>query len=219
MLAYLLALSIVCSPASTKIEDAVKTYVVNTYPIENAEYQFDYRRINWNIIPSEFDSVRVFKIGKDSPLGNTVFTLGIFSEGKLLKAIPVSIGVSLLIDALVTTTPINVGDCIHSVMISKRTISGRGEFPLTDSTLFEGMQAKNYIPAGTIIFMSMVEPVPIISPGDQVEIIYESRAMKVTARGIARQKGGIGDIISVTNVESKKIIHAEIIDSLTVALK
>ncbi len=219
MFAYLLALSIICTPSPDIIQEAVETYINTNYSTEYGEYQFDFRRINWNLIPGEFDSVRVFKIAKESPLGNTVFTLGIFDNGKLFKAIPVSIGVTLLTDALVTSMPINVSEQVTDVRIEKRTITGRGEMPVIDSTRLEGLQAKNYIKAGSIVYMSMLEPIPVISPGDDVEIVYEKGALKVSARGVARQKGGVGDNIKVSNVESKKIIKAEIVDSLTVVLK
>jgi len=219
MLAYLLALTIVCSSAPDKIQEAVETYVSINYPTKNGEYQYDFRRINWNIVPSEFDSVRVFKIAKDSPLGNTIFTLGIYDKGKLSKAIPVSIGVTLLMDALVAGMPINVGDKVEGLRLEKRSITGRGEMPVTDSTLFEELQAKNYIKAGSIIYLSMLEPTPVISPGDNVEIIFEKGTLKISTKGVARQKGGVGDVIKVSNSESRKIIQAEIIDSLTVALK
>lgn len=219
MIAYLLALSIICVPVSEKIEEAVKSYVQANYPIENAEYQYDFRRINWNILPSDFDSVRVFKIGKESPLGNTIFTLGVYDSGKLLKAVPVSIGVTLLADALISKMPINVGEEIHGLMPAKRTITGKGEIPVADSMVFKQTQAKNYIQAGSIMYRSMVEPIPAIIPGDRVEIIYESEAIRVTANGVARQRGGVGEMIKVVNEETKKIIQAEVIDSLTVAVR
>jgi flagella basal body P-ring formation protein FlgA len=41
----------------------------------------------------------------------------------------------------------------------------------------------------------------------------------VVAQGVAKQKGGKGDMIRVSNLNSNKMIVAEVIDSLTVALK
>jgi flagella basal body P-ring formation protein FlgA len=219
MFAYLLALTLICSPASDMVEQAVKNYVVNNYPMENVEFQFGFRRVNWNIIPTEFDSARVLKIGKDSPLGNTIFTLGIYNDGKLQKAVPLSMEVTLLVDALVTTTPINIGQPLEGLIMTKRTISGEGEIPVADSTLLQEKQARNYITAGSIIYMSMVESQPAISPGDKVKIIIETGAIKLSTDGVARQKGCPGDVIRVVNLDSKKIIQAEIIDSVTVAVK
>jgi flagella basal body P-ring formation protein FlgA len=219
MMAYLLALSIICLTAPEKVEQEIKAYVETNFAAENAVYQYDFRRINWNQIPQEFDSVMVFRIGKDSPLGNTVFTLGVYDDNELQKTVPVSIGVTLLIDALVTTTPVNSGDELCDLVYAKRTITGRGEMPLTDLKQVEGKQAVRYIPAGTIVFQSMIEEIPIIRVGDKVKIMVDKGPIKVSADGEARQQGAIGELIRVTNLGSKKIIQAEIIDSLTVVVR
>jgi len=219
MITYLLALSIICLSASDMVEQEVKSYVETNFAVENATLQYDFRRINWNLLPSEFDSVKVFRIGKDSPLGTTIFTLGIYNDDKLVKAVPVSIGVTLLVDALVTTTPINAGEEMCDLTLAKRTITGRGEMPLTDFKLVENKQAARYIPAGSIVFQSMIEEVPIIKPGDKVKILVDKGPVKVSADGEARQKGARGELIRVTNLGSKKIIQAEIIDSLTVVVR
>lgn len=219
MITYLLALSIICLSASDKVEQEVKSYVEANFAVENAVFQYDFRRINWNLLPSEFDSVKVFRIGKDSPLGKTIFTLGVYNNDKLVKAVPVSIGVTILVDALVTTTPINAGEEMCDLALAKRTITGRGEMPLTDLTLVEGKQAVRYIPAGSIVFQSMIEEIPIIKPGDKVKIIVDKGPVKVSADGEARQKGGVGELIRVVNLGSKKVVQAEIIDSLTVVVR
>jgi len=219
MLQYLLALTIICSPATDRVVETVTAYIQTTYPIENADYQFDFRRVNWGVIPAEFDSVRVLSIGKDSPVGNTIFIIGIYQDSGLAKTIPIPVGVTLLADVLVAKTPINIGFPITGLTSERRTINNQGEIPVVDSTLFIGKQAKNYIPAGSIVYMSMAEAKPAICPGDRVIIVVEDSAIKITANGVARQRGCAGDIIKVANQDSKKIIEAEIIDSVTVVVK
>jgi flagella basal body P-ring formation protein FlgA len=219
MLAYLLALSIICLSASEKVEQEVKSYVETNFAVENAVFQYDFRRINFNLLPSEFDSVKVLRIGKDSPLGTTIFTLGVYENNKLMKAVPVSIGVTLLVDALVTTTPINGGEEMCGLALAKRTITGQGEMPVTDLRLVEGKQAVRYIPAGSIVFQSMIEKIPIIKQGDKVKIMVDKGSVRVSADGEARQNGAMGELIRVTNLGSRKIVQAEIIDSLTVVVR
>lgn len=214
-----MALVLISSPLSDRVETVVKAYVENNFPMDKAEYQYDFRRINWAILPADADSAGVLRIGKDSPLGNTIFTLGFFNNGNLEKVMPVSIGVTLLVDALITTTPVNIGEGLHGFTLSRRNVTGRGELPLTDSTFLENKIATQYIPAGSIIFNSLAEERPLISPGDKVSIIFEKGALKITANGVARQKGTAGETIRVVNLGSKKIINAMVIDSLTVAVK
>jgi len=65
----------------------------------------------------------------------------------------------------------------------------------------------------------MFENVPVVNIGDKVDIVIEKGLIKVTAEGLVRQKGGVGDIIRVANLGSKKVVRVEVVDSVTVALK
>jgi flagellar basal body P-ring formation protein FlgA len=51
-----------------------------------------------------------------------------------------------------------------------------------------------------------------------VSMIYESGAMRVTARGRAMDDGGAGDTITVLNTDSKRTVEAVIVDSETVSV-
>ena len=219
MILYLLTLALITGHPTQPVENAIKSYVESNFPAENGEYEFDFRRINWGLFTDDFDSVRVFRIGKDYPLGNTIFTLGVYTGDGLNKAVPVSVGVTLWVDALVAAMPINVGGKLENLVLAKRALTGRGELPFSDTTGLGEMQAKKYIPAGDMITPSMCERVPVVNPGDRVNIVMEKGLIKITAEGIARQKGGIGDLIRVVNLSSNQMIKGEIIDSTTVAIR
>lgn len=219
MLAYLLALAIISGTASDKVEQAVRSYVEANHYTENAEYQYDFRRVSWSHFPAEFDSAKVFRIGKDSPLGNTIFNLGVYKGNDLIKAIPVSVGVSMLVRAAVTNAPINTGEKLHDYAIAEVEITNKNSLPVVDPAALEGKQARKYIRAGSTIYSSMFENVPAVDIGDKVDIVIEKGLIKITADGLVRQKGGIGDIIRVANLGSKKVIRAEVVDSATVVLK
>jgi flagella basal body P-ring formation protein FlgA len=51
---------------------------------------------------------------------------------------------------------------------------------------------------------------------DSIEIIVESKGLKITTRGLVKKKGRLGDRIPVVNVDSKKVLYARVIDSNTV---
>jgi flagella basal body P-ring formation protein FlgA len=219
VIASILSLLLVCSSNTDKVETVVKSYVETNFNLEYGEYQYDFRRINWNLFPDDFDSVRVFRIGKESPLGQTIFTLGVYKGSNLIKAIPVSIGISMIVEAIITTVPVNTGEEFTGLAREGRAITNSGESPVTDTSFLEGKQAAKYIPAGSIIYPSMVASIPVIDTGDKVNIIIDKGLIKVTAAGVAKQKGGIGDVIKVVNLSSKKVLKGEIIDSMTVALR
>jgi flagella basal body P-ring formation protein FlgA len=219
MLAYLLALFLVAAPIPDKVETAVKTYVETNFAQPSVEYQFDFKRVNYAVLPTDCDSVRVLRLGKNSPLGCTVFSLGIYKDNKLTRATPITVEVSALINAIVATVPIGTGEQLHGLTIAKRAINNEAEFPVLDTCLLINKQTTTYIPAGTMILPTMVENVPVIHSGDKVNIVVERGLIRIVAPGIARQKGGRGDLIRVANLDSKKVIQAAVVDSLTVACK
>jgi flagella basal body P-ring formation protein FlgA len=219
MITYLLALAIVANQLSDKVESSITTYVQSHYAANRAQYQYNFKRINYSLFPEDFDSVSVLRIGKNSPVGNTVFTLGCYKADRIIKTVSVSVEISIIVDCLVANNPINMGDKFTDLVISKRAISCDNQLPIADISQLAGKQAKIYIQPGTPIFPSMCENIPLINPGDHINIVVEHGQIKVVAQGIARQKGGIGEKIRVTNLGSNRMIIAEVVDSTTVALK
>ena len=56
----------------------------------------------------------------------------------------------------------------------------------------------------------------VLKRGDPVRIVWEEPGLSVTAKGQANADGGVGDILAITNVESKKTIHCRVVDAQTV---
>lgn len=219
MITYLLALAMVASPLSDRVENSITTYVQSYFAANQAQYQYNFKRINYALFPPDVDSVSVMRIGKSSPVGNTVFSLACYKADKIIKTVSVSVEVSMIVDCLVANGPINVGEKFTDLVLAKRAITSDSQFPISDISQLSGKQAKNYIQPGTPIFPSMCENIPLINPGNHVNIVVEHGQIKVVAQGIAKQKGGVGDKIRVSNLGSNRMIIAEVIDSMTVALK
>jgi flagella basal body P-ring formation protein FlgA len=219
MITYLLALTLVASPISDQVENSITTFVQSHFAVNQAQYQYNFKRINYALFPQDLDSVSVMRIGKSSPVGNTVFSLGCYKADKIVKTVSVSVEVSLIVDCLVANGPINVGGKFTDLVMTRRAITSDSQLPISDISQLSGKQAKNYIQPGVPIYPSMCENIPLINPGNHVSIVVEHGQIKVVAQGIAKQKGGVGDKIRVTNLGSNKMIIAEVIDSMTVALK
>jgi flagella basal body P-ring formation protein FlgA len=58
--------------------------------------------------------------------------------------------------------------------------------------------------------------VPVIRSGQLVTIVAESDGFRMTVTGRAKSSGGVGDIIKVENLASRKQFPARILDSSTV---
>ncbi|MDP3319988.1 MAG: flagellar basal body P-ring formation chaperone FlgA, partial [Bosea sp. (in: a-proteobacteria)] len=50
----------------------------------------------------------------------------------------------------------------------------------------------------------------IVAKGDLVTLVYESRGLTITMRGRAGEAGAMGDVVSVTNPQSKRVLHGTV---------
>lgn len=77
---------------------------------------------------------------------------------------------------------------------------------------FEGLRTTRSLSAGTVLTALNVEIVPTIERGAQVTIVVKTSSLIVTAPGVARGTGNVGEVIPVENSLSKQVVYGEIID-------
>ncbi len=219
MIVHLLALAIIAANPTDKIRQAVQDYLNRHYAAEGAEYLCETGRLNTPAGFTEFDSVAVLGMGKDSPLGKTIFNIGLVKSGELIKTTSVVVDISSIQNVVVAGANISPGAPVTSAEISRRAIKNDDRRPLSDLKSLEGKQARVQIQSGSVIYEDMLENKPLVNVGDKVTILLNRGQIKIEASGIARQKGGKGDLIRVSNSDSRKIIVAEVVDSLVVACK
>lgn len=87
---------------------------------------------------------------------------------------------------------------------------------LCDPDAAIGKRTKKAIGAQTPLRANSVELPPLVKRGDLVTIIAESQSLKITTLGQVKKKGRKGERIPVINLDSKKILHAVVVDTNTV---
>ncbi len=90
--------------------------------------------------------------------------------------------------------------------------------PETDKSKLIGARIKYTVREGQIVTSGALEPVPVVRRGDAVVVIARRGGMAVTAFGVARESGALGEVIRVENMQSKRVVHARIENSNTVAV-
>ena len=87
---------------------------------------------------------------------------------------------------------------------------------VTDKAALIGKQSKRPISAGETLQTRTVELQPIVKTGDKMTILYETNLFRVSATWrIAMKHGRAGELISLRNLSSKKIVQAKILNSNT----
>jgi len=87
----------------------------------------------------------------------------------------------------------------------------------TDITEVLGRKAKSNIAAGTILKARHLDTTYSVDKNDNVLVIAENKAITITTSAIALEKGQLGDMISVKNVNSEKVFKVIITGKKKVA--
>ena len=95
----------------------------------------------------------------------------------------------------------------------ERTIHGA----YTDITEVLGRKAKSNIAAGTILKARHLDTTYSVDKNDSVLVVAENQTITITTSAIALEKGQIGDMIPVKNVNSEKIFKVIITGKKKVA--
>ena len=95
----------------------------------------------------------------------------------------------------------------------ERTIHGA----YTDITEVLGRKAKSNIAAGTILKARHLDTTYSVDKNDNVLVVAENQTITITTSAIALEKGQIGDMIPVKNVNSEKVFKVIITGKKKVA--
>lgn len=101
--------------------------------------------------------------------------------------------VAIAIDNINRGNQITLGNTTFEL----RDITEFNKSPLTDLERIGSIISKYNMKPGDIIFADFIETMPVLNPGDPVNVMYQVGAVHVSFIGTVRQAGAIGDVIKV----------------------
>ena len=90
---------------------------------------------------------------------------------------------------------------------------------ITDMSLLVGSEAKRSLREGKLINENDIGKVMLVRKGDVVRSVYQTPKMQISAKVEVLEDGGKGDKIEVRNVNSKRVLFAEVVDKNTVIVE
>ena len=81
-----------------------------------------------------------------------------------------------------------------------------------------GKVLRRSLQANSIITTTVLKNRPVIKRGDRVLLVYRIKGLRVTAMGLARESGAVGESISVINLSSKRYIKGVVEDEGVVSI-
>jgi flagella basal body P-ring formation protein FlgA len=75
------------------------------------------------------------------------------------------------------------------------------------------------IGTGQPIMKSSIEPAPVIARGDKVSLVYNGKNLKLIVPVESLEDGGVGQTITVRNLQSQRKVIATVVDAQTVLVR
>ncbi len=145
--------------------------------------------------------------------GRISFHMNLLVDGKTVERIDMKAHVEVTREIAVAVKAVRKGQVLgpEDFVMKKRVVKRENPNLMTDPEEVTGMRAKRLIPGNSIIQAYMLDRPHLVKKKDRVKIIVESRFLKISTVGIAKESGSKGSYIRVMNLDSKKIIVAEVV--------
>jgi flagella basal body P-ring formation protein FlgA len=200
-----------------KVEQEIKKVVISALFLPEENIKISFRNLEQMDYP-ESSKIKIFLLSEKEPRGMVPIRLEIYDSGKLLKAMVFTVEVKIFEDVVVTAKKLDRNEKISpdKLVVEYRDVTGFTDIYFKSPDQIGNQRTKSIIPKGRILGRSSLEDIPLINQGDKVKIVAEMGGIKVWACGRAREDGRLGEEIKITNMDSKKIITARVVDEKTV---
>lgn len=157
-------------------------------------------KLSWKVTPS-----------KPGILGSNSFTIALLVDGKQAGTHVVRGKLEVMAEVVTAAMMLQKGDILaeSSVTLQSQDI-GNLDKPFMATSDVIGKQVARTVSAGTVLKPEHLVLPPVIKEGEMVKILARKGTMQLSASGLAKTDGRLGEIIAVKNIGSNKMIHARV---------
>jgi flagellar basal body P-ring formation protein FlgA len=154
-------------------------------------------------------------------LGSIPFKVLVFVDGKIAKKVTVPATIEVWSDVALAAIPLGKYQIIEAkhVRIEQMNLARVPENAVLHIEQAVGSRTNRNIAANSILRGDQLELPPVVKRGDVVQVVAESKRMKICVKARAKESGAKGKTIQVQNLRSKKTIYAQVLDSQTVQVE
>ena len=207
---------------SQEIRESAENYLINSldWDPESMDISIKYEARDLEL-PEGKLLLDFVKINNPRGVGRIPLTALVKVDGKFIKRLRVNAKVAVYQDVVKTVSSIQRGNVISvSDVVVERTRTERvlKDIPTTLDKVI-GQAATRNLQNGKIVKFRDLKKVPTVKRGSRVIILARKGSVKITAPGTVREDGFKNSIVQVVNLETKKMIYAEVINSNMVEVK
>ena len=173
------------------------------------------------ILPKGHITYRVSPSQKTRYVGLVPLSIEFSVDGEIQKKVRTNATIEMMVAVVVAKKPLRKHKPIteDDIEVHQMDLADLPGNVITDLDAVLGKRTRRAIGSKTVLRTDLIELPPIVQRGDIVVVLAESNGLRITALGKAKRKGRLSERIPVENFDSKKILHAEIIDSRTVKIE
>lgn len=217
------AKSVVVTVESTKLTGAeisqkAEEYLSSYLPVADRETTIELVRMpNDQWIPRRRDRIDldISLVDTNKDRGNVELIVSASSDGTRFFKIPVFFKVRVYEYVAVAKKRIDRKQQLtkRNVFMARKETTNVHGFAFSSIDDLIGKVTTTAIQPNTILTENVVEIPPTIMQGTVVKLFIQTNGFKIVTKGMAQETGYIGDVIKVRNMESKKMLYGEIVDS------
>ncbi len=202
-----------------EIEKIFKNHVLRNAPWNKSDISItNIRYAGLPVVPAGQRRYEVIPRDHEPYLGNVTVTVNIYVNEKKARTLRVAGIVSLYKNVVHAKKIVNKNQIItpDAVEIRRAQITDNpSEYPETIDLVVGKKALKEIFPGEPIKLSSLDNPI-VVEKGDIVKIVLQKPGLIVTAKGMVKENGHIGDTIKVMNLNSRKIIFCRVRNKETV---
>ena len=198
-----------------KIEKIVLDFICKQMPCERNKVRVKNVRINRKVILPKGKVTYEVVPPKNAGLLGKIPMLVLFKvDGDLKKRVWVTVDIEVLTKVVVTRKPLGRYQLIteDDIRLKEMDLARLPSNTITSARKVLGKRAKRPINPNVVLTTGNIESPPLVKRGDVVGIIAESRGLRISALGKAKERGHLGQRIRVINLDSNKEIYARVVD-------
>lgn len=164
------------------------------------------------VVPAGELEINIKPRGTSSYLGPVPFSVEIDVDGNNAASLVMQANISVFRDAVVTTTAITAHSLIEPSDVEIRRVDISASRGKCYSSLEKvvGKATTTYLQAGAIVTAKTLTAPLLVRRGDVVQLIASKPGFTIRTSGVAQQDGRRGEVISVMNTSTRKIIEAKV---------
>ena len=191
-----------------QIEEIFKKFVFENSPWKQEEINI--QRVRFSGIPLIPTGKMTYEVTGSSVrerfIGNVTATIDFYVNGEKVRTLGVVGKVEVFGNVYLASRPLKQNEMISAadLEVHKMNLTDAADRFATRPDQVENRRVLRNIGVHQPLELRDLDKPLVLKRGDSVKIVYDEPGFSVTAKGQANADGGVGDTLSVTNVESKK---------------